>query len=257
MSSDYTQPPVVFDCMVFLQGAARPDGPGAACLKFVEDDRVELFLSAEIIAEIQDVLTRPNLQHKFPILTQEYVDNLLQALVRKATIVSDVPHYFRFDRDPKDEPYLNLAMASGASHLVSRDNDLLDLMKDSGFRGQFPNLIILDPVAFLQTFRDAALKGEMPDEKWVTSVANLGLPETYRLLKVSCEFGGGSSIVPDDFEIVIEYQDIEDPDGSNPDFTAYQRWAFPLIETIRSEWAAHTIRISIRSVLPPSEKTIP
>jgi predicted nucleic acid-binding protein len=81
----------VFDCMIFLQGAAGIAGPAAACLKLVEDNQVELFLSARILAEVQDVLTRPRLQRKFPILTREYVDVFLQALIRKATIIPEVP----------------------------------------------------------------------------------------------------------------------------------------------------------------------
>ena len=55
-----------------------------------------------------------------------------------------------FPRDPKDEPYINLALAANADYLVTRDNDLLDLMNDSDFRQQFPGLTILDPVAFLR-----------------------------------------------------------------------------------------------------------
>jgi putative PIN family toxin of toxin-antitoxin system len=146
--------PVVFDCMVFLQGAARVAGPSAACLKLVEDNRVELFLSARILSEVQDVLTRPKLQRKFPILTPEYVDTLLQALIRKATIFLDVPQQFAYERDPKDEPYINLALASGSTYLVSRDKDLLDLMSNQQFRTRFPELTILDPVAFLQISRE-------------------------------------------------------------------------------------------------------
>jgi len=152
--SDYTRLSVVFDCMVFLQGVSQVTGPAAACLKLVEDNQVELFLSARILTEVQDVLTRPKLQRKFPILTQAYVDTFLQALIRKATIIPDVPQQFAYERDPKDEPYINLAIASGASYLVSRDNDLLDLMYDANFCIQFPKLTILDPVAFLRTYRE-------------------------------------------------------------------------------------------------------
>lgn len=72
-----------------------------------------------------------------------------------ATVVDNPPAVFRLPRDPKDEPYLNLAIAVGARYLVSRDNDLLDLMTDespeaSAFRQQYPNLTVLDPVSFLQ-----------------------------------------------------------------------------------------------------------
>ena len=57
---------------------------------------------------------------------------------------------FTLDRDPKDEIYVNLAIEAGASYLVSRDKDLLDLMNDPDFRSRFPGLTILDPVAFLK-----------------------------------------------------------------------------------------------------------
>jgi len=49
--------------------------------------------------------------------------------------------------DPK---YVNLALAAGAKYLVTRDQDLLDLMKDEAFYKQYPQLTILDSVAFLR-----------------------------------------------------------------------------------------------------------
>lgn len=49
-------------------------------------------------------------------------------------------------------------MAANATFLVSRDKDLLDLMNDPDFRGRFPDLSILDPVAFLQEIRKRQLE---------------------------------------------------------------------------------------------------
>jgi hypothetical protein len=68
----------------------------------------------------------------------------------KAIALNEVPEAFPLERDPKDEPYLDLAIAAGADYLVSRDLDLLDLMKDGVFQARYPNLTILDPTAFLQ-----------------------------------------------------------------------------------------------------------
>jgi predicted nucleic acid-binding protein len=51
---------VVFDCMIFLQAAARPKGPAAECMRSVTAGRLELFLSPAIVAEVRDVLTRPS-----------------------------------------------------------------------------------------------------------------------------------------------------------------------------------------------------
>lgn len=62
--------------------------------------------------------------------------------------------------------YLNLAVAAGARYLVTRDRDLLDLMSeppDEGrtLRERFPNLVILDPVTFLEAVRtDVEAAGE-------------------------------------------------------------------------------------------------
>jgi len=65
---------VVFDCMVFLQAAARSSGPAAACLQAVREGKVELVISSEIIAEIRDVLTSPRTARKFSTVTVEAVD---------------------------------------------------------------------------------------------------------------------------------------------------------------------------------------
>ena len=42
-----------------------------------------------------------------------------------------------------------------ADYIVTRDNDLLDLMKDSDFVSQFPALNIVTPVGFLEIVRAA------------------------------------------------------------------------------------------------------
>ena len=146
---------VVFDCMVFLQGAARPDGPAAACLRLVETGHVELFLSEPVLGEVRDVLARPRIRQRFPALTDELVNGFLERVRQGATVLADVPSIVSLPRDPKDEKYLDLAAAAQAKYLVSRDNDLLDLMDQSRaesreFRVNFPSLSIVDPVAFLQ-----------------------------------------------------------------------------------------------------------
>jgi predicted nucleic acid-binding protein len=56
----------VFDCVVLLQAAGRPDGPAGACLQAVRDGRLELFLSPDILAEVRDVLTRPRTLRRVP-----------------------------------------------------------------------------------------------------------------------------------------------------------------------------------------------
>jgi predicted nucleic acid-binding protein len=50
-------------------------------------------------------------------------------------------------------PYLNLAIASNAAYLVTRDKDLLDLTQEAAFVARFPQLRIVEPVTFLSAMR--------------------------------------------------------------------------------------------------------
>ncbi len=148
--------PVVFDCMVFLQAAANQQSPSYACLALAEIDEVQLFVSEKIFEELQDVLSRPKTTRKFRQLTPERVEAFLEWIRSFATVVTVVSHVFEFPRDPKDEPYLNLAIAARALYLVSRDNDLLDLMSKEdevslSFREQFPWLRVIDVGQFLSS----------------------------------------------------------------------------------------------------------
>jgi putative PIN family toxin of toxin-antitoxin system len=95
----------VFDCMVFLQAAARGESPSGACLLLVELDAVELFVSHETMAEVRDVLARPRVRQKFPVLTDQAVDRFLTALEERTSVVSNVPRVFQLERDPKDAAF--------------------------------------------------------------------------------------------------------------------------------------------------------
>jgi len=141
---------VVFDCMVFLQGAGRRLGPAGACLQLVDDGKVLLCVSTVILTEVRDVLTRPETLERFPGLSAEWVDSFVNGLESKGLAFRDIAPVVKVPRDPRDEPYANLAVAAGAAYLVTRDHDLLDLMHDEGFRQQYPELRILEPVEFLR-----------------------------------------------------------------------------------------------------------
>jgi putative PIN family toxin of toxin-antitoxin system len=115
-----------------------------------DSGRFVLCISEPILHEIRDVLARPEVRRKNPAITDERVEALVQRLAATATFVADVPRRVSLARDPKDEPYLDLALSRGVPYLVSRDRDLLDLMAEQSFRSDHPGLTILDPVAFLR-----------------------------------------------------------------------------------------------------------
>jgi putative PIN family toxin of toxin-antitoxin system len=150
--------PAVFDCTVFLQAATKSTGPAAACLALVDDGHVQLFLSANVLEEVHDVLNRPAIRKKFPAITDNDVLDFIEHILDKGKMVQEIPAVYKLPRDPDDEPNINLAVAAGAEFLISRDTDLLSLMDDEAFCKQFPTLSIVEPVAFLDHIRSTISK---------------------------------------------------------------------------------------------------
>jgi putative PIN family toxin of toxin-antitoxin system len=154
------EPLVVFDCVIFLQGLIKESGPAVTCIERFEQSRIALAISPEVLTELNDVLSRSSLRQRFPLLTEEKAERLIELLLLKGRLFRTVPRRFELLRDPDDEPYLNLAIEAGAQFLVTRDRDLLDLMRwetEEGrkFQSRFRELMILDPVAFLKEIESA------------------------------------------------------------------------------------------------------
>ena len=148
-------PGVVFDCMLFLQAAANRKSPAARALNLLDTGEIRLFVSKQILKEVREVISRPEVRQCLPGITDDGVEAIFDRLRKRAVLVRQVPKVFSYPRDPKDEPYINLAVAAKAVYLVSRDNDLLDLMRwdtEDGreFQRRFRHLRIVDPVTFLQ-----------------------------------------------------------------------------------------------------------
>ena len=129
-----TAPKAVFDTVSYLQAVTNPNGPAWAALELTDAGRIRLVASEETLREVVDVLSRPNIRKRFPSLTDERLGQFLQVIRLVAEMLVDVPRIVSLERDPKDEPFLNLAITSGAAYLVTRDKDMLDLMQDGAFR---------------------------------------------------------------------------------------------------------------------------
>jgi predicted nucleic acid-binding protein len=82
------------------------------------------------------------------------VDRFIAQLLFRGQLRRNVPHVFSLPRDPKDEPYIDLAAAVSADYLVTRDKDLLSLATDHSieakqFRQRLPGIKIMNPVDFI------------------------------------------------------------------------------------------------------------
>ncbi len=143
--------PVVFDCTIFAQALININGPSGKCLTAAQQGQVQLFITDYVLQEIRE------LPDKIPTkldVTPDRVDRLIHELAKYTKLVKGVPPIFSYDRDPDDAHYINLALATNSKYVVSRDNDLLDLMdasrpEGSRFRLQFPSLDIINPTLLL------------------------------------------------------------------------------------------------------------
>ena len=152
----------VFDCMIFLQAAISETGPAAELLRLKERSEFLLFVDRDTLKELHDVLSRPKIISKYPFITSDFVEAFLLRISKASKVVKTIEPHFLFLRDPKDEKYINLAIESDSDYLVSRDNDLRDLMTDHAveakeFRQRFRKLKIVDPVEFLEIIRKTEL----------------------------------------------------------------------------------------------------
>lgn len=129
---------IVFDASTVVGAALKADSvPERALLRAEEVD--VLALSTAVAAEIAEVLNRPKFARLLPAERREQV----LARVREAAVWFEPTVRIADCRDPKDDKYLELALASGAETIVSSDEDLLVLHPWRGVR-------ILRPAEYLE-----------------------------------------------------------------------------------------------------------
>lgn len=144
----------VYDCNVLLGAILSNKGSAFQCMQLVDAGKVQLFVSPFSVQELRETANHPDLKC-FRELTQERVDVFILDLLTKATLLDNIPEVFQYPRDPEDAHYVNLALVARASCIVSRDNDLLDLMNPTNpagadFKRRFPQLRILQPIELLR-----------------------------------------------------------------------------------------------------------
>jgi putative PIN family toxin of toxin-antitoxin system len=144
------KPVVVLDTGVFLQATISRGGPAAAILALFDRGLITLCVCDALLDEIREVLERPRIRRRNPHYSDHDIERLLDGLRRKAVAIPGaITAHFVYPRDPDDEYVISLAVDAGARFLVARDKDLLSLEDDPDFRRRFPDLHVLDPVAFL------------------------------------------------------------------------------------------------------------
>lgn len=135
-----SKPKVIFDTVVFVRSLLNPQSFwGRLVFKHTSDYR--LIVSPQILVEILEVLQRPELTAKFPVLQGRDIKTILQIIGQAEVVeVSNIPSV---SRDPKDDKFIATALKAKAHYLVSADLDLLDLKAYAGVK-------IIDAETFLK-----------------------------------------------------------------------------------------------------------
>ncbi len=124
---------IVFDASALVSAALKLDSIPERALLHAEEMDV-LALSVAVDAEITEVLSRPKFAHALSLARRErFLEFLRSAAIwfEPAIRVTDC-------RDPKDNKYLELALAAGAEIMISSDEDLLVLHPWRGVRSLRP-----------------------------------------------------------------------------------------------------------------------
>jgi putative PIN family toxin of toxin-antitoxin system len=119
-------------------------------------------MSNDTFDELRDVCSRPKLNAKYPFVTAEAVAALIAEIESVAVKVSSPPTVIALPRDPKDEPFIDLAVAGDGQFIVTWNERHLtylvrqDTPEGKDFCARFPNIRIVTPPEFLSVLDAAA-----------------------------------------------------------------------------------------------------
>jgi len=130
----------VIDTGVLVSALIRRQGTTGDVLRALRDGRFTAIYSTDILVEIIDVLGRPNFRQKYQIEPDD-ITAIINLLRLRGEVVTP-SRKVTACRDPKDDKFLEAALAAGADCIVSGDADLLTLTP-------FENISILRPAEFL------------------------------------------------------------------------------------------------------------
>lgn len=124
---------VIFDTNILVSAALLSGSRADACVRAVLARDIPIIFSAATYDELADVLMRPKLDR---YVSRRIREGLLRTWRKAAVLFPEAAlrEGVRDCRDPDDDKFLELALASGARAVVTGDEDLLVLDPWRGIR---------------------------------------------------------------------------------------------------------------------------
>ena len=135
---------IVIDTNVFV--SAVLGGTLKVVLDYWREKRFTLLVTDEIVREYLEVLRRP----KFG-LPGSVVDNIIAYIFHRAEFVTPIEKVHVVEADPKDNKFLEAALAGNADEIISGDGHLLNLQT-------FQQIPIITAHEFIES-----LKNQLPE----------------------------------------------------------------------------------------------
>ena len=135
----------VVDTNILVRAVIKPHGTVGPVLLRLRHGEYTLLYAQSLLEELIDVLNRPRIRDKYQLTDQDIQTVVRLILLRGEAVTPPEKEKERITacRDPKDDKFLEVAVAGNADVIVSGDQDLLTLHP-------FAGIPILPPAAFLQ-----------------------------------------------------------------------------------------------------------
>ncbi len=116
---------IVVDTGVLVSALIRPQGTVGGVVRALRDERFSVIYSTPMMIEVVNVLGRPNIQAKYQIRPGD-ITALVNLVRLRGELVIPKREVIAC-RDPKDNKFLEAALAGNADAIVTGDDDLLAL----------------------------------------------------------------------------------------------------------------------------------
>lgn len=114
---------IVFDANVILSALRSRNGSSNLILREMISGTISFAVSPAVALEYEDVLKRPGILGENPWVTHDEIDVVLDAVFKRAKLVSPWFRFRPFLQDAKDDLYIECALAAGARIIVTSDRD--------------------------------------------------------------------------------------------------------------------------------------
>ena len=107
------------------------EGNEAELLRKIEQGKADLYITSEILEEVEEVIKRPKF-NEVMMKSNLMPDQIMQKIVSLSHLVIAPKSNIKVCRDEKDNKFLECAESAKADYLISGDDDLLSLKEYNG-----------------------------------------------------------------------------------------------------------------------------